>query len=60
MPSYYETSHTVSQNKQHNCKLLQVFKEKQTQMPLPSKCNTEYVIYTATVTSDNCVKTYIG
>ena len=40
-----------------DCKCLKKNKHK---CPLPGKCNTENVIYKATVTSDNCVKTYIG
>ena len=39
------------------CKCLKKNKHK---CPLPAKCNTKNVIYKATVTSDNCVKTYIG
>ena len=39
------------------CKYLKKNKHK---CPLPGKCNTENVIYTATVTWDRCVKSYIG
>ena len=41
----------------HECKCLKKNKHK---FSLPGKCNTENVINKATVTSDDCVKTYNG
>ena len=36
------------------------FKKNKHNCPLPSKSNTENILYKATVTSENCLKAYIG
>ena len=34
--------------------------QRKAECPIPGKCNTEGVVYRATVTTERCVKTYIG